>query len=63
VTLVLVLVLVSGLVHMRIGMKEIIEDYIHDEGTKIALVVLNTFFVFTIGAACVFALLKIAFGG
>lgn len=63
VALVLVLVLVSGLVHMRIGMKEIIEDYIHDEGTKIALVVLNTFFVFTIGAACVFALLKIAFGG
>ena len=63
VTLVLVLVLVSGLVHMRIGMKEIIEDYIHDEGTKIALVVLNTFFVFTIGAACVFALLKIAFRG
>ncbi|PSM19150.1 MULTISPECIES: succinate dehydrogenase, hydrophobic membrane anchor protein [Nitratireductor] len=63
VTLVLILVLVSGLVHMRIGMKEIIEDYIHDEGVKIALVVLNTFFVFTIGAACVFALLKIAFGG
>ena len=63
VTLVLILVLVSGLMHMRIGMKEIIEDYIHDEGVKIALVVLNTFFVFTIGAACVFALLKIAFGG
>ncbi|MEO9614124.1 MAG: succinate dehydrogenase, hydrophobic membrane anchor protein [Nitratireductor sp.] len=63
VTLVLILVLVSGFVHMRIGMKEIIEDYIHDEGVKIALVVLNMFFVFTIGAACVFALLKIAFGG
>ncbi|MEQ9608461.1 MAG: succinate dehydrogenase, hydrophobic membrane anchor protein, partial [Kiloniellaceae bacterium] len=40
VTLVLILVLVSGFVHMRIGMKEIIEDYIHDEGVKIALVVL-----------------------
>ncbi|MVA96523.1 succinate dehydrogenase, hydrophobic membrane anchor protein [Nitratireductor sp. CAU 1489] len=63
VSLVLVLVLVSGLVHMRIGMKEIIEDYIHDEGIKIALVVLNTFFAFAIGVACVFALLKIAFGG
>lgn len=63
VTLVMILVLVSALVHMRIGMKEIIEDYIHDESLKIALVVLNTFFAFAVGVACVFALLKIAFGG
>ncbi|QDZ01726.1 succinate dehydrogenase, hydrophobic membrane anchor protein [Nitratireductor mangrovi] len=63
VTLVMILVLVSALIHMRIGMKEIIEDYIHDEGLKIALVVLNTFFAFAVGVACVFALLKIAFGG
>ena len=32
----------------------IIEDYVHGGGAKIALLMLNTFFSFAVGAACVF---------
>jgi succinate dehydrogenase / fumarate reductase membrane anchor subunit len=38
----------------------VIEDYVHHEGPKIVLVVLNQFFAWLVGAACVFALVKIA---
>ncbi|KQZ15028.1 succinate dehydrogenase [Mesorhizobium sp. Root554] len=63
VTLVVALFLVIGLDHMRLGMKEIIEDYTHHEGSKLALMVLNTFFTVAVGVVSIFALLKLAFGG
>lgn len=62
VALMLLALIVSGTLHMRLGMQVIIEDYISAEGTKIVLLMLNTFFAILIGLACVYAVLKISFG-
>jgi succinate dehydrogenase / fumarate reductase membrane anchor subunit len=63
VALLLALFAVISLDHMRLGMQEIIEDYIHGEGAKVTLLVLSVFFCVAVGVALVFALLKMAVGG
>ena len=46
--------------HMGMGLRVVIEDYIHRRSTLIALLLLNTFVWWGMGVATVVALLKIA---
>ena len=63
VSLMLLAVIFSVCLHMKLGMQVVIEDYIHSEGTKITLVILNIFFCVGVGLASAFAVLKLGFGG
>ena len=62
VALLMLALVISAAIHMRIGLKEIIEDYVHGEGAKVAAILLATFFAAGVGLAAVLAILKIAFG-
>jgi succinate dehydrogenase / fumarate reductase membrane anchor subunit len=53
---------ISASIHMRIGLKEIIEDYVHGEGAKLAALLLVTFFAVGIALASTLALVKISVG-
>jgi succinate dehydrogenase / fumarate reductase membrane anchor subunit len=62
VALLLLAAILSIAVHMRAGMQMIIEDYVQDEGWKITLVVLNTFFTVAMGLSAAFAVCRLSLG-
>ena len=61
VALAFLALIISAAIHMRIGLKEIIEDYVHG-GAKVVAILLATFFAAGVGLASVVAILKISFG-
>jgi succinate dehydrogenase / fumarate reductase membrane anchor subunit len=62
VALVMLALIVSAAIHLRIGLKEIIEDYVHAEGLKVLAIVLATFFAYGVALAALFAIVKISLG-
>lgn len=59
----LLLLFVNAPIHMRIGMGEIIEDYVHDPGLNRFSLMLNTCVALVIGMVGIGAVLKIAVWG
>jgi succinate dehydrogenase / fumarate reductase membrane anchor subunit len=63
VAIALVLLIGATFYHAQLGVQVVVEDYIHNEGVKLAVLVLVKFASIVLAVAAIFAVLKIAFGG
>ena len=58
----LLLFIICAFWHARLGMEEIIIDYIPSKNVQALTLLVNKFFFIILGAACVYAVLAISFG-
>jgi succinate dehydrogenase / fumarate reductase, membrane anchor subunit len=58
--IVMLLFILFGVFHMKLGMQSIIDDYVHNAHLKEWSLIANLVFSATIGLACVYAVLKLS---
>lgn len=59
----LVLLVLTGAWHSQLGVRVVVEDYVHGSGAKALTLALITFFHVVVAVAGVLAILKVALGG
>jgi len=63
VAVLLILFIIANVIHMKIGVQVVIEDYVHEEWTKLASLILVRLLCFVLAASGIFAVLRLAFRG
>lgn len=61
VAIIMLLFIFAGFYHLKIGLEIIIGDYVHGKVIKLVTQISVLFAIITLGLACVFAVLKLAF--
>ena len=62
IAIIMLLFIIASAWHMKIGMQEVIEDYVHSEKVKLACVMANNFFSTAVALASIYAILKLSSG-
>ncbi|MGH8288668.1 MAG: succinate dehydrogenase, hydrophobic membrane anchor protein [Steroidobacteraceae bacterium] len=59
----LILLVLTASWHSQLGVRVVVEDYVHGSGTRALTLTLVTFFHVVVAAAAVLAILKVGLGG
>lgn len=62
IAIVLMLFIIAGAWHMKLGLQVVIEDYVHSEKLKLVSVIANNFFSVAVALAAIFAIVKLSAG-
>jgi succinate dehydrogenase / fumarate reductase, membrane anchor subunit len=57
----LLLFILANIYHMQLGMRNIIDDYVHGEHSKEWALAANLFFCVVVGIACIYATMRLSF--
>ncbi len=60
VAVLMLLLIGTGMFHLRLGIQEVVEDYVHSEGLKVVSRIMLTLACAAVAAVSAFAVLKIA---
>ncbi len=62
VAILILLFVVAAFWHLKLGLQVVVEDYVHGNGARITLLVLNTLICTALGIVCAYSVLKLALG-